>query len=200
MLAALPEDSFPLLSDWLPDQGDSLHYSKLKTKILSLFAPTPETRAARILQLAKLRVGTQRASAAYLEMKALTRLQGNDRQRLDLLRALWLQRLPPAVRHGITNFTKFSEDEILELADSLQGSTTSTDDNQACAAKENDGSDDEDIAAVPYSQRRRRRSPAKRRDTPSTKKTTTKDICYYHARFGKEAQNCKPPCIFSKNE
>ena len=59
MLAALPEDSFPLLSGWLADQGDMLQYNKLRSKILSLFAPTPETRASRIIQLSKLQVGTQ---------------------------------------------------------------------------------------------------------------------------------------------
>ena len=130
-------------------------------------------------------------------MKALTRLPDNDGRRLDLLRALWLQRLPPAVRAGITNFMKLPEDAILELADSLQGSTLSSDDSHACSAQDHDEhSDDENISAVPYSQHRRKKSPANKRDASSTKKTASKDICYYHARFGKEARNCKPPCIF----
>ena len=141
-----------------------------------------------------------------MEMKALTRLPDtpggtNEGQRLDLLRALWLQRMPPAVRAGITNFMKMPEDEILQLADSLQGSTQASDDSHVCSSQNHDEhSDNEDISAVPYPQRRRKKSPARKRDAPSKKKTATKDICYYHARFGKEARNCKTPCIFAKND
>ena len=195
VVAALPPDAFPLLSDWLVDQGENLQYKNLKNKILSLFAPTPETRAAKLLQIARIKIGTQRASAAYQEMKALIRLSGTDGERLDLLRVLWLYRLPKAVRNGITNFTKYTEDQILELADSLQGSTAD-DDDQAYAAELDSSSSDDEIAAVPYSRRYRRKSPAKKKDTTGSKKIKNKEICYYHARFGKEARNCKTPCIY----
>ena len=102
VLAALPEDTFPLISGWLADQGDTLQYNKLRQKILDLFVPTPETRASRLIQLSKLQIGTQRPSAAFMEMKALTRLPDspsgtNEGQRLDLLRVLWLLQMPPAI-------------------------------------------------------------------------------------------------------
>ena len=200
VLSALPEDSFPLISSWLAEQGETLTYNKVKTKILSLFAPTPEIRAARIIQLSKLKVGTQRASAAYMEMKALSRLpdtpDGTGERHLDILRALWLQRLPAAVRGGITKFMELPEDKILDLADSLQGSTEASDDTQVCSAQKQDSDPaNEEVAAVPFAQQRRNKTPAKKRDS-----STTKDICYYHARFRKEAHNCRPPCIFAKNE
>ena len=44
-----------------------------------------------------------------MEMKALTRLPKMDDQEsenLDLLRVLWLLRMPPAIRAGIMNFMK----------------------------------------------------------------------------------------------
>ena len=204
ILAALPEDTFPLISGWLADQGDTIQYGKLKQKILDLFVPTPEDRASRLIQLSKLQIGTQRPSAAFMEMKALTRLPesgdgDNEVQRLDLLRVLWLLRMPPAIRAGITNFMKAPEDEILKLADSLQGSTQASENAHVCSAeKHDDHSDGEDVSAVSYGQRRRRKSPAKKRDAPITGKTP--NICYYHARFGKDARNCKAPCIFAKND
>ena len=135
-----------------------------------------------------------------MEMKALSRLpdtpDGIGGQHLDLLRALWLQRLPAAVRGGITKFMELPEDKILDLADSLQGSTEASDDTQVCSAqKQDNGPDNEDVAAVPFTQQWRNKTPAKKRDS-----STAKDICYYHARFGKEGRNCRPLRIFAKNE
>ena len=122
MLAALPEDTFPLISGWLAEQGDSLQYQSLKTKILELFIPTPEDRVSRLIHLSKLQIGSQRPSVFFMEMKALTRLPKTDdhkAENLDLLRILWLLRMPPAIRAGITNFMKNPKEDLLKLTDSL---------------------------------------------------------------------------------
>ena len=138
-----------------------------------------------------------------MEMKALTRLPKSDdheAENLDLLRVLWLLRMPPAIRAGITNFMKTPEEDLLKLADSLQGSTRASENAQVFAAdsKPDEHSDDEDVSAATYGQRRRRTSPAKKRDAPFPGKTP--NICFYHYRFGKNARNCKAPCIFAKKE
>lgn len=127
VLASIPDDVFPLLAEWLDDQGDTpVTYQNLKARLLSQYVPSPEERAERLLQLTRQPLGDQRSSTAFQEMKALTRLPpyaNGAPRKLDLLRILWLLRLPDSVRAGITNFTDVNEAELLKQSDALQNST-----------------------------------------------------------------------------
>ena len=122
VLAALPQDVFVFLSDWLAGQGDSVDYDQLKGRLLRKFVATPEQRANKLLALSRQPLGDLCASTAFREMRALTRMPQGDgtTQTLDLLRVLWLQRLPSDVRRGITEFSVLSDDELIKLADALQ--------------------------------------------------------------------------------
>ena len=192
VLAALPEETFPLISDWLTEQGDGpIQYLDLKDQILRRFVATPEEHARKLMELTGLPLGDQRPSAAFLEMKALTRLpvaaHGGD-GKLDLLRVLWLLRLPGDVRSKITNFMKLTEQEIIDLADSLQGAARNAAPRPIASA----GADEEPAAAAAF------RKPQQQMSPPS-KKRSQEAFCFFHKKFGDRARKCQAPCSWPKN-
>ena len=149
----------------------------------------------------------------FQEMKALTKVPQEDgtTQTLDLLRVLWLLRLPDDVRRGITNFSGTSEDELTKLADALQGADRRASAWTAMAATHVEAlpppeePDDEDVAAAAPNQPRRwpqmnqRRPPPHQppRGTPPRK--AAPDSCFFHSRFGHDTSNCRLPCSWAKN-
>ena len=215
VLAALPEDVFPLISGWLTERdGADIQYDELKKHLLRKFVATPEERADKLLTLSHQPLGDQRPSIAFQEMKALTRLPAADgsTKTLDLLRILWLLRLPDDVRRGITNFSDISEDELTKLADSLQGANRGTSSRSAMAANDDEvpqpltqeWTDEDAAAATPSQHRRWAQAPTKKphfkqppRGPPPRK--ATMDLCFYHSRFGHDARNCRAPCSWTKN-
>ena len=213
VLAALPQDVFVFLSDWLAGQGDSVDYDQLKSRLLQEFVATPEQRANKLLALSRQPLGDLRASTAFREMRALTRMPRGDgtTQTLDLLRVLWLQRLPSDVRRGITKFSELSEDELIKLADSLQEADRGASSRSAMAATDAgapqppEEPDDEDVAAAAPSQPKRwpqttqRRLPPRQPPRGAPPRKAAQGLCFFHSQFGHDARNCRLPCSWTKN-
>lgn len=225
VLAALPDDIFPLLSEWLDEQGDTpIKYDDLKARLLAHFVPSPEDRADRLLHLSRQPLGDQRPSAAFTEMKALTRLtpaaDGSPRK-LDLLRILWLLRLPEHVRAGITDFTDATEAALLQHADDLRNASKAASRRPVFAATPDDTlpppNDDDALAAAatrrfPGPNRSYPTPPSRRpmtlpahqhsqppRGFPPKRADSNSQLCFYHAKFGHAARNCRQPCSWPKN-
>ena len=209
VLAALPEETFPLISDWLTEQGnDDILYPALKKQLLTLFVATPEERAEKLMRLTRLPLGDQRPSAAFMDMKALTRMPTTDNgsSKLDLLRVLWLMRLPDNIRAGITNFMDLTEQQIIKLADSLQGATCSAAPKPVLAAQEDDRdvNDSTEPAAAAYRRTQPRAPPGRHQQKPQPPSSPPshdpqEKVCFYHRRFGYKAKNCQAPCAWAKN-
>lgn len=227
VLAALPDDVFSSMSEWLDDLGDtSALYTPLKEFLLKEFVPAPEERAERLMQMTKQPLGDQRASTAFREMKALTRLPPDSSgtlQQLDLLRILWLLRLPDSVRAGITNFNDISESDLLKRADALQNSTKAATRRPIFAATSchdalqpqnlsipEGPEEDDQMAAAAYqrsrlayknfsSHRKFTNQPQPLRGTTPKKAEDNSPYCYFHTRFGHAARKCRQPCAWPKN-
>ena len=210
VLAALPDELLPHISEWLISKGDqAIEYNDLKALLLQRFTPSAASRVTQLLHLAKQPLGDQRPSDALLEMKALARLppaaDGSERK-LDLLRALWLLRLPESVRAHIPNAEEVDEEELQQLADQLN-------DSQAAAARHvnaipsvssaTPSLDGDDIAAVNYTPVRARPTPGHQSGPrPRARPQHAKFVdclCYFHATFGPAARNCRPGCTWPKN-
>ena len=191
VLAALPEDIFPVLSTWLLSKEDqAITFEETKLKLLSMFSPTPEERAERLLQLSRLSLAGQRPSAAYEEMRALATLP--DKRPLDLLRVLWLLRLPDSIRESLVDFMDTDISTLTSNADSRMAAARKPR-PIAPATPEEDQDDSLQAAAANPTKRPVRRQQAPRQDKK------LRPYCWYHARFGDAARNCIPPCTYSKN-
>ena len=140
ILEAVPEDVFPRISEWLTQKGDAVTYSDLRNHLLRMYTPSAANRAATILRLSTQDLGDQRPSEALLDLQALVRLppdeDGNTRT-LDLLRELWLRRLPEPVREALTNAQDMTYEELREKADALlDASTAASQRQQVCVIDE----------------------------------------------------------------
>ena len=136
-------------------------------------------------------------------MKSLCTLVQPDgtKRPLDLIRVLWILRLPQDIREKITDFATMPEAELAKLADSLRGAKTMSGASPTAAAIINDEEAEEEAEeshAMAAQQKRPNRTQPGRTQHPQ-EKNRRQNFCYYHRRFGKNARNCEQPCAFSKN-
>lgn len=210
VLASLPDDLFPRISEWLLSKGDgAIEYCDLKNFLLQRFTPSPASRVSQLLHLSKQPLGDQRPSEALLEMKALARLppaaDGSERK-LDLLRALWLLRLPESIRAVIPNAEEMDEDSLQQMADRLLDAQAAVGRHiNAVPSATATQSRDDDIATLNVAPVRSRQPPRQHLGTrPHPRQQQPRErfidgLCYFHARFGPDARNCKVGCTWPKN-
>ncbi|ROT85278.1 Transposon Ty3-I Gag-Pol polyprotein [Penaeus vannamei] len=118
VLEAIPEQLFPRVAAWLDnqDQNQDVEYENLKSYLLQEFTLSVSARAQKLLSLPHIPLGDTTAHAAWNEMQALATLPDldpttNKPRRVDLMRELWLQRLPPlASRKPDTTYSASAED------------------------------------------------------------------------------------------
>ena len=173
IVGALPEDVFNRISSWLNTYADGIvPYDILKAKIIRSCQPSPEEKSQKILDLLKLPLGDQRPSDAFFELKNLSTVLAPDgsTSQIDLLRVLWMLRLPTDIRTQIRSFSTQPEEDLTELADSIRGTArfaySSAPSSAAAAATADlpgppmdDDDDDDVIAAAQRRQHRPRRQP-----------------------------------------
>ena len=222
IVGALPEDVFNRISSWLNTYADGIvPYDILKAKIIRSCQPSPEEKSQKILDLLKLPLGDQRPSDAFFELKNLSTVLAPDgsTSQIDLLRVLWMLRLPTDIRTQIRGFSTQTEEDLTEVADAIRGTTrfaySNAPSTSAAAAATadlsgppmDDDDDDDVIAAAQRRQHRPRRQPQRmqynqqhnQHNHPSD--LSHKSLCFYHKRFGREAIKCLPHCSLynSKN-
>ena len=220
VLASLSDSLFPQISEWLDSKGeDAVEYADLKTFLLQKFHLSPEKRVNEILNLSKQVLGDQRPSEALTEMRTLARrpTDTGGTKTIDLLVALWLQRLPTPVRAAITDFADKDDKIIAAQADSILAAHTAAGCSpiQVAAAPESPDDDHSDDAiavasssfrpTVQYRPPLRSRTPPPKSHPPKEARSTSRrhdfasKLCYYHARFGPAAKKCEKFCSWSKN-
>ena len=197
VIGALPTEVFSQLSHWMTNQSDAIEYDDLKAQIIKRCSPTPEEKAKKLMDLLRLPLGDQRPSTAFQEMRALSTMLQPDgtSSSIDLLRVLWLLRLPQGIRTTITGFATLEEFDLLQKADSLHGASTLASTTSAVAVTQDDVEDDPHAMAV---QQRNSQRPHRRPQKPPAE-GHRRPLCYYHHRFGREARRCHPPCPWTKN-
>ena len=114
VLAALPEDVFSKITSQLDDEN-AIDYNELKDLLLKKFIPSAASRAERIRQLSFEALGEQKATDAWIEMEALAKLSPP----LDMLKELWLCRLPAHIRAALPNAAETPAAELAEKAQHL---------------------------------------------------------------------------------
>ena len=209
VLAALPEDIFTRIAEWLQSKGDApVNYTDLKAFLLQRFTPSPAARVAQLLQLAKQPLGDQKPSDALLEMRALARLPPTDDgepRHLDLLRALWLQRLPDTTRALLPNAEEMDDDRLQLAADRLNDAHLATTQHINAAPPPPTPPDGQETDTAAITKPPRPQRPPRQHQQPHPnphQQTTHKPThrwCFYHYKFGAEARNCAPGCRWPKN-
>ncbi|XP_063868271.1 uncharacterized protein LOC135104670 [Scylla paramamosain] len=124
VLEAVPEELFPRIAAWLDNQVKDVEYEDLKSYLLQEFTLSVSARAQHLLSMPQTPLGDTTAHTAWNEMQALATLpdldpKTNKPRRIDLLRELWLQRLPSSVRADLHEVDDCPMEDLIRKADNL---------------------------------------------------------------------------------
>jgi len=194
VLEAIPDGIFADVAAWLDDQPDQILYASIKAFLLKEYTLNASARAQRLLQFPQKPLGDRTAHAVWNEMQAIARLPETDpetglHRKVDLMRELWLQTLPPPVRAALTDADTLPMKDLVQKADDLINATRAA---QKPPAATFACLDDTDINAVHQRQTSRPSRPGPKpvfrgRLLPS-------GFCTYHTKFEDAARNCIPGC------
>lgn len=184
-------------------------YGNLKKAMLEQFAVSDQKKIKTLLE--DIQLGDKKPSNLLNEMRIL----GGTKVSGDLLKQIWLQRLPSQIRmivstsgdEDLNNIAKMA-DKLMELGDFSQINATSTTSpsnfsNSSSTISALEAKIDaltKQVNQMQFNQRSRskfRSSSNKRDSTPAGKKY---DTCWWHFRFGDQAKRCKQPCNFDQSK
>lgn len=216
VIAQLDERYAKEVADIIRNPPQDQPYTKLKTELVQRLTVSEQRRVRQLLMEEEL--GDDSPSKFLRRLRGLSSTIGDD-----LLRTVWTQRLPAHVQAILQAQADDTLDKLATVADKVMevypGSpTAAAAPNPAVHAASTSSMDalqkrlDElsrqvaalqsqlDAVGPPRRSRSRSRAPATRRET-STSKDPTEDSgrCWYHRKYGAEAQKCTKPCTFSSN-
>ncbi|XP_063220629.1 uncharacterized protein LOC134530031 [Bacillus rossius redtenbacheri] len=186
-------------------------YGRLKSELIKRLSASQERKTKQLLEHEE--VGDRRPSQFLRHLRSLAGTVVPD----DLLKSLWLGRLPPPTQAILATQTNSSLDSLAELADAI--ADTNPRPQMAEAASLESMFDKmsilmtakigemattlrQEIAAVASPTRlgqhnsRRDRSPSTPRQQRSRSRSL-QGICWYHRCFGDGARKCVQPCEYS---
>ncbi|XP_025267510.1 uncharacterized protein LOC112639004 [Camponotus floridanus] len=187
----------------LPEAGK---YKAIKKALIQRLTITHEQRTRQLLEHEEL--GDRKPSQFLRHLRTLAGSNVPE----QLLRTLWIGRLPSQMQVILTTRTEDRLEEVAEQADriaevtsrSVAATTNSTTEKQTLEDQIKKLT--EQIAKLNNRQfyrsksRSKNWSPRRRSQSRSQSRTNqeNEEICYYHRRFGSKANKCQQPCKFKK--
>lgn len=180
-------------------------YSALKTRVLEYFAQSENSRLKLLLH--DLTLGDKKPSQLLNDMQSLANNSMSD----EVLRTLWLQRLPNQMQL-ILSACKDSLKDLAIIADKINEVSGCV----SVAASLTDSADlsikslHSEISSLKLEVQRlarsrdRQNSRNRRRSRSQNRRSFSKNLqqgklCWYHKRFADKASKCISPCQWSEN-
>lgn len=174
-------------------------YDAIKTRLISRFELTPQSRLERLLNSCDL--GDLRPTHLLAKMQELSAgLNVDD----SLLKMLFLQRLPPNIR-AVLSIHDGTLSKIAEMGDKmidLTPQTAAAVDARATNLSSQDPCSQESlanqIAALTAEIRRLKTQPqrSRTRSTSRSRRAAGSAVCWYHRKYGDDAEQCRGPCNY----
>ncbi|XP_066589320.1 uncharacterized protein [Prorops nasuta] len=212
VLRALDGNTLKLLTDVLRNPPEKGKYENLKNTILNRLVDSRSKQVDKLLR--NLALGDKKPSMLLREMKELAKGEISA----EILHQLWLERLPVHIRPHLLPSTKMSSEGIAEMADRLIEvfntsyiMAASSPSGQQSSDKLEQKLNDMQTLILNCMQEikelKLHRQPSEVRDnngnsSRSRSRTRTpsrsKDICFYHERFGRQAKRCEDKCMLNE--
>lgn len=183
------------ISDLVQHPPEQNKYQSVKERLIARFSLSPEAKLEKLLGSQEL--GDLRPTHLLAKMQELSTGLVVDS---NLLKMLFLQRLPPNIR-SILSICNENISNIAQMADKMvdcaSGTVASVNKPEA---RQDDDSDDlkGQIAALTAEVRRLKVTPQRFRSRSSSRNRS--EVCWYHRQYGNNARQCRSPCAFtSKN-
>lgn len=180
-------------------------YGKLKAELIARFGISEAKKVRQLLDSEE--IGDRKPSQFLRYLRSL----GGQTFPDNILRTLWLGKLPVATQAILATQSKASLDEVATLADAIDDATPAIHPSTVASA---DSRADRLIAEVEslinkltFSPRQSR--PSSRDRAGSSYQTNRRSytpppnndgsyVCWYHKKFGKSARRCQYPCKFQQ--
>lgn len=192
-------------------------YERLKSELIRRVSASQEERIRQVLTQED--IGDRRPSQYLRHLRSKI---DSGTVPDNLLRTIWSSRLPPSVKAIIASQSEMPLDAVAELADKVldavtpaphvvsaaQCASTATTvtraDYDALAARVDQLTQQisqlvacNSVSGDRGRRRYRRRSRSRATSSsPAPSPSAQKDVCWYHRRFGEQAQRCTKPCAF----
>ncbi|GBM73414.1 hypothetical protein AVEN_143083-1 [Araneus ventricosus] len=205
VVASVETEILSQVSDIITSPPNNDMYKTLKDRLINIFSDSEERRLKKLLQDVEL--GDKRPSTLLREMQDLAGNRVGD----ELLRSLWLQRLPTQMQAILTT----SSDDLNKLslmadkiADVTSGSEicsnhvktkvpeTSTPND--CISNLQAQISELSLKIDRMSQFRRSRGMSRRNNYRARSASRKDQMCWYHFRFRENAKKCVPPCSYKQ--
>lgn len=211
LVATIDSDILAHISDVILNTPTNDKYNTLKNRLIAEFADSDSQRIKKLLS--DLPLGDKKPSLLLREMRELSSGQLTD----DILRNLWMQRLPKQVQ-SILSASSERLQELAMLADKIHevtsdssvfslatnsGQNSVTDQIKALTAQVQNLTEkveklsfnrSRNFSKNRFQKRNLSRSPSRPRDNSYD---STSGMCFYHARFQDKAKKCNAPCNYT---
>lgn len=222
-VAAIDSEVLNQVCDILINPPENDRYKVLKARLLERYSDSETTRFKKLLN--DLELGDKRPSHLLTEMRALANSSMTD----DVLRSLWLQRLPNQMQ-AILAISSEPTDKLASMADKICEATSTTNVFQISKPIKNEISTSTEAILLkkideltcrlnemstrsdyqPHSRSRansryRNRSASRSHSRPhrnSNSRAATPQVsvvCWYHRKYGGNATKCTRPCSYGNN-
>lgn len=219
LISGLPQDVAESLIDVLENPPQNDLYDNLKKTILNRHSLSIESRIKKLISDEEM--GDNRPSEFYRRLKILAGNSGTVGD--QLIKTLWLSRLPNLINIALIPQSDQNFDKILETADkiheSIQSSSqisiinSSTSMHNQHTKHENSSQNDsqcrlskleKEISSLKkmiqtMGHNTRSRSHSRPRYDSNANHKSNRKLCWYHHKFGNNAQKCIPPCEHSES-
>lgn len=205
VITQLDSHTLPAIADIILNPPPVDKYLAIKTRIMSSFAETSESKLRRLLR--GLDPTNDKPTLLLQRIRNLADGQVGD----ALLRTLFLEQLPEYVRGVLVISGDLDLSALARQADKVMEATQSTNvaaiqqstqPREVAAVSRDPVMNDlllavsvltKEIKSLKSDARSRSRSSSHVRNT-STDRSTNDKLCFYHAKFGDDARKCKSPC------
>lgn len=205
----LDEQALVAISEIIESPPEKDKYLHVKNLLINRFTDSEEKRLRQLL--AGIELNGKKPSDLLREIKQLAGGAISD----NILHSIWLQRLPYQVQATLavvedSPLIKLAElaDKILERDNCLQVATIASSEDKKASKVSSLADLEKRIAALEvrrprskskfrYKEKRFRSSSRHKNDNKNNKET--KNICFYHKKFGAKAYKCTIPCDMSKS-
>lgn len=172
-------------------------YETLKDRLINSFTDSEEKRLRRLLN--DVEIGGKKPSEMLNEMRLLAQGKVSD----DLLKQLWLPRLPSQTK-AILAVSEDTLDKLALMADKIGDNIDSPEINAVATAPPTSRFDELErkidsltTQLQSFSRSRSSSRPNRPRNRSSSRKS--KPLCWYHFKFGERARKCVEPCNFNSS-
>lgn len=205
VIAVLPQEALCNVVDLLKNPPMSGKYDSLKEALITRHSLSENKRLEELLSSSE--IGDRSPSSFFRDME--NKLGTSSFANRDLLKRLWLRKLPEPVKVAVTSSNMEEVSNLLTLADKVWEVThtpsvfavTSTPPHNSPSTIEVEllkavQNLTLEVAALKSDEKRTYRGRGRDRSRSRSRSRGRDDYCWYHSNFGDRASRCIPPCQF----